>query len=232
MELVIDVVRGLFKQLQANPKGHLLMGLILGGLQFVALLGMMIPLLGMAFVLPGLDSDHALPAVAAFLAAALAGLSVGMLPYILLFYGYLRAAVREAEGGACVTPGQVWRDAQAVAGRIVLTNLLLTCVEFVGMLLCYLPGLIAIVTLWHTNGLVVAGGRRPVAALGEAGRTVMAAPLQHLALYAGFFLCALVSSWLPLIGGFVYPIVSVLYMARALRATYADVGAEHLVDPA
>jgi uncharacterized membrane protein len=225
MDTVIAVVRGTLDQLGRNIAGHALVGVLMAVATFFLIGVVFASMIAVPLVLGTLPSDARLPALLGLVGGGGVCFFVSLVPFMLLQAGYLRACIREADGGGLVTVGGVFADTRAVAGRALATQLIVGLLVSVGLLFCYLPGLVIGVATWHTSGLVVAGGRSPTEAITESVQSLRADPARHLLLMLGLLFVALISSWIPLLGVVIAPVVGAVYSARAWRVVFPDTGA-------
>jgi len=89
-----------------------------------------------------------------------------------------------------------WRDLGKIYGVGVSAGL----VVLVGLLLCYLPGLFAMLLLHHAFYRVAIHGRTPGEALSDTVAHVLAHPQWNLGVFGVSFLISLIASNVPLLG--------------------------------
>lgn len=209
-------LRPTFDELGANVVGHLVAGVVL-------------VLVWAVIALPPLFGWFALPIFAwidggVMFAAAMAVLTAGALLLAQVVTGlfaanYLRASLREVDGGPAVVPGDLVRDLGSAVPTFV-TVAILAVVLTVGLGMCVLPGLVLAVLALYAPFLVADGREGPFAAFATSAREVFAAPGDPVLAVALLTALWVVAGSIPVAGPIVAAPLTVLYAARVYRATH------------
>ena len=178
---------------------------------------------GAAFggMLPGMMVDDE----ALILGGLFAGLSVSALLATALMVGVLaplqaslaRAMVRHFEGEEELSLGAPFSTATEGLGRLYAYTALHSVVGLVGMLFCYLPGIAWQVLTHFAWCRVVLDDEAPVDALRHSVADVREQPLWHLTYAFLLVVVVVLVSYLPLIGAFLAPSVTIGIQVYAYR---------------
>lgn len=200
------LVNEAFADVQSAPGPYLLAGTGAGGVILVwTLVGVTIlvattlggTMLGGAIG----DPDTVGPIV---LLATLVGTLVFLVPLALvsppLSASLARAVWDWQTNGVPLDLGAAFREPWRDLGKIYGVGVSAGLVVLVGLLLCYLPGLFAMLLLHHAFYRVAIHGRTPGEALSDTVAHVLAHPQWNLGVFGVSFLISLIASNVPLLG--------------------------------
>lgn len=213
-----DLLGVAFKELQLDPWGWGKAGL-----------GFLLPMLGAVFVIVGvvflplmigaLSGDDTI-----LLIGQIAGLSLYILLLLLIVIGsplllasLARAADAKLRRNAPIGFSAAWSTATQDLGKVIGTQLLVMAITVIGMLACYVPGLVASVILGNAVPLVAIKGLSPT----EAVTTCWNHARKHTGWFAVYWLLGIVVTmavyYVPCVGlAFAMPFLAI-YQILGLR---------------
>lgn len=228
---VLDLLVEVFEDLRDNFVDRLLSGV-----------GFMLVLIPMVFV--GMGALYAPVMAGMFLGVAaedealtMAGMVVGLvvgfalmilcvtLPILPMYASMGRAVNRQLVEGGDLGFAAPFDTITEDVGKVLGTSLITAVTVLVGMLFCYLPGLVAAFALGFALPAVIVDRLSPVEACKRSVEHVMAEPVWHLGFYVVTMGISMVVSYVPVIGfALVYPIL-LGFQIRAYRHIFhGDVG--------
>lgn len=225
---VVDLATRAVSTIGKDPGGYLLAGLppALVGLVF-GVGGVLLAYAAFfAGMVPGVLSDD--PGEAAVMGM---GLGLGLLfPAILaatvlvapMIASLHRAVWRSLLHGEKLTIGSALSTFGQDLGKVLAFNVLSGVAIFAGVLLCYVPGLIAMALLVFAGPAIYVHRLGVGEAIGLSIRSAQDEPGWHLGFFALSFVIVLVLQYVPIVGMMLYYTAHTLFVLLAYRELYGD----------
>lgn len=227
----MEVPRRVFEDVRDHLAGYILSGIVMTAVVFAVITGIMVLLFG--FMLPGIImEDETISLIGSLLGMAayffgIMGFAFLLMP--LMTASMLRAIDAQRAGAQDLGAMAALSTLREDAGRIIGFNLLGVLLTFVGMLFCYVPGLIASALMMFALPMVVFERVPPVTAY-QLG-------WKHMTQHAGWHVAVWLISMLTVgilsitfVGIIVaYPIMFA-FQVFAYRTAYGDQGAMATMD--
>lgn len=219
----IDLLQKSFEAFMANAVGYLLAGLALTLVGLLLATGLTVIWLGSAFVLVPLFAATGSEAVGALglLLAGVVGLAAFVAAITLpapLYASLMRTFDLDGPGG--VQFGAVFSHARHDIGRVVVASLAYGGLAAMGMILCFLPGLLVTFALHFVLPAVALDGMGFVDAARRSWEHVTLRPGWALAVWAIYVLVIGVLTQIPLLGALIAIPLAFDFHVRAYRAAY------------
>jgi uncharacterized membrane protein len=221
----------MFDDIKSHLGGYLLAGLGYFGAMFLSILALVLAF-GLGAV-PGaiLDDETVLSIgiTATGLLLYAPGLTLVVLVVVpLMNASLLRAVAARLDGDGTLGIGSAFSTFRQDARNVVVVHVLVQLVAFVGLLACYLPGLVALAALNFAAPLVVLHGMTPIAAM----KLSVARFREHMGWHATFVLLTIVIlfvvQYIPIVGILLLYPVLFCFQTLGFRAVF---GKEPVASP-
>jgi uncharacterized membrane protein len=221
-------VGDLFKQLTDDVQAHFMSYLTAGFGYFAGLFGLVMLLLVLSFsgAIPGIVMQDETVATIGFdltlLVVYFPGIMVVTLVLVPLMNASLMRALQTQLDGDGMPMGMnaAYSTLRQDMGSVILAQLLLSLVVSIGLLFCYIPGIVLAVALGWAIPLVVLRRVAPVDALKASWAVFSANAAWHVVFVLVTIAIALVCELIPIVGIMVlYPVVF-MFQLLAFRALF------------
>lgn len=219
----IDLVQKSFEALMANPVGFLLSGLAVTLVAIALSTGLLVVWIGSAVVvLPvfAATGSEALSTLGLLLVGlvGVASLLVVMALPAPVYASLLRTF--DVDGPGAVQFGAAFSRVQPDVGRVVVASLAFGGLTVLGMMFCFLPGLLATFALHFVLPAVALDRMGFVDAARRSWEHVTMRPGWALGVWAIYMLVVGILSQIPLIGAMIAIPLAFDFHVRAYRAVY------------